>query len=124
MTGPVQCYAFSVVQAEEEGKSLAGKPGHKGMIRNKLPELCPMGALGRHLAIRFALEGVPIPTPGTSEWENFMLWPGKSGEQDNRCKSVCCVCAWCWRGVGCSPHRAGTNLCALPLMRCIPVHRW
>lgn len=67
------------MQDAEGGKSLAGKPGHKGMIRGKLPELCPVGALFRHLAIRVAIEGEPIPTPGTAAWESFRLWPGQAG---------------------------------------------
>lgn len=79
LAGPSQCHAVSVVQDAGGGKTLHGKPGHKGMIRSKVPEMCPIGALFRHLAIRFALEGEPIPTPGTSEWENFRLWPGQAG---------------------------------------------
>lgn len=77
--GPSQCFAITVMQPPEGGKTLKTRPAYKGIIRAQLPSMCPLGALFRWLATRFAIEGEPLPTPGHPKWQSFLLWPGRAG---------------------------------------------
>ena len=41
--------------------------------------LCPLGALGRHLAQTFTIDAAPLPDPANpSEWKSWHIWPGES----------------------------------------------
>lgn len=79
VAGPSQCFAITVMQPPEGGKTLSTRPAYKGIIRAQLPSMCPLGALFRWLATRFAIEGESLPTPGHPQWQSFLLWPGRAG---------------------------------------------
>ena len=57
---------------------MGARPAYKGIIRARRPEMCPLGALFRWLSIRFTVKGEKMPLPGTSEWDSFYIWPGRS----------------------------------------------
>uniref|UniRef100_A0A383V4K5 Uncharacterized protein n=1 Tax=Tetradesmus obliquus TaxID=3088 RepID=A0A383V4K5_TETOB len=82
--GPSQCFAITVMQPPEGGKTLSTRPAYKGIIRAQLPSMCPLGALFRWLATRFAIEGESLPTPGHPQWQSFLLWPGRAGREVHR----------------------------------------
>ena len=51
--------------------SLAG-----ACIRHRTPELCPRGAMGQHLIMRFTLDSEPFPDPrNAEEWLAITMWP-------------------------------------------------
>ena len=76
--------AVTVFQPPGTGKTLATRPAYKGMLRAKLPEMCPIGALFRLMVQRFALQAEPIAKPGSSPYRKFFLWPGRAGKPSER----------------------------------------
>lgn len=80
LTGPSTAIALTVMQPPAAGKTLESRPAYKGMLRSKVPALCPIGALFRWLIVRVLVLKEPLPQPGTQSWHNFFLWPGRSGE--------------------------------------------
>lgn len=80
LTGPFHCFAITILQPPDDGKTPRSRPAYKGIIRAQQPALCPLGALFRWLVVRFALEAEGIPMPGSPQWESFLLWPGRAGE--------------------------------------------
>lgn len=92
VAGPSQCFAITVMQPPEGGKTLSTRPAYKGIIRAQLPSMCPLGALFRWLATRFAIEGESLPTPGHPQWQSFLLWPGRAGGWLS-CGLSCGLCA-------------------------------
>lgn len=71
--------AITVLQPPGTGKTLATRPAFKGILRNKLPEMCAVGALARWLVVRIALQAQTIPKPGSKAWKKFFLWCGRAG---------------------------------------------
>lgn len=71
--------ALTILQPPATGKTLEGRPGYKGMLRSKVPEMCAMGATFRWLIVRVLVLQEPLPQPGTASWKRFYLWPGRSG---------------------------------------------
>jgi hypothetical protein len=71
--------AVIVMQPPGTGKTLKTRPAFKGMLRNKVPEMCAIGALARWLVVRIALQAEAIPKPGSRAWKKFFLWYGRAG---------------------------------------------
>jgi hypothetical protein len=80
LAGPSTAVALTLLQPPAAGKTLENRPAYKGMIRSKVPALCGVGALFRWLVVRFKIKKVPIPKPGSRQWRDFFLWPGRAGK--------------------------------------------
>ncbi len=65
-----------VAYATKNRDGMSAPPSYSGGLRNRVPELCLQGALGRHLVQLYTLErGGVFPEPGTEEYAQAFLWP-------------------------------------------------
>ena len=75
--GPSQCHAITYCQTQ--GKTLDGG-AFKGFIRSRVPDVCPVGALLRHISVRLAVVGEQLPAVGTAAWNTLLFYPGQRGK--------------------------------------------
>ena len=71
------CPAFILPFVLRGGETMEnGKISFAGSIRHRTPELCPQGAMGQHLIMRFTLDSEPFPDPrDAEEWLAIAMWP-------------------------------------------------
>jgi len=54
-------------------------------LLTRIPEACPVGAIGRLLWQRFTVDDVDIPAPGSSDWAKLHLFAGRSQGRTKGC---------------------------------------
>lgn len=83
MLGPAEVWVQAFTQVGGKGVRV-DKVTSRHIIKNMNPDLCPVSALGEHLALKFAPGAIEFPVPtleDPGEWCSTFLFPGATADK-------------------------------------------